>query len=165
MKKARLFYANGRWGYNVMDAQLYFEDVTEGMTLPNLEKTPSNTLLFLYSSITWNPQRIHFDKDFTQGEGYRDIVVHGPLRGAFLSQLLTGWIGEEGTLKKLSYANRDIAYVNERLVCKGMVTKKWVEAGTGHVACEVWVENAEEARLTLGSATVLLPLKTAENRS
>ena len=76
-----------------MDAQLYFEDVTEGMTLPNLEKTPSNTLLFLYSSITWNPQRIHFDKDFTQGEGYRDIVVHGPLRGAFLSQLLTCWIG------------------------------------------------------------------------
>ncbi len=144
-----------------MDTQIFFEDVTEGMTLPSLEKTPSNTLLFLYSSITWNPQRIHFDKDFTQGEGYRDIVVHGPLRGAFLSQLLTGWIGEQGTLKKLSYANRDIAYVNERLVCKGLVTKKWTEAGTGHVACDVWVENAEEARLTLGSATVLLPLKTA----
>ena len=49
-----------------MDTQLYFEDVTEGMTLPSLEKTPSNTLLFLYSSITWNPQRIHFDKDFTR---------------------------------------------------------------------------------------------------
>lgn len=143
-----------------MDTQLYFEDVTEGMMLPSLEKTPSNTLLFLYSSITWNPQRIHFDKDFTQSEGYRDIVVHGPLRGAFLSQLLTGWIGERGTLKKLSYANRDIAYVNEHLVCKGTVTKKWTEAGTGHVACEVWVESAEEARLTLGSATVLLPLKT-----
>ena len=142
-----------------METQLYFEDVTEGMTLPSLEKTPSNTLLFLYSSITWNPQRIHFDKDFTQGAGYRDIVVHGPLRGAFLSQLLTGWIGEQGTLKKLSYANRDIAYVNERLVCTGAVTKKWIEAGTGHVACDIWVENADATRLTLGSATVLLPLK------
>ena len=142
-----------------MDTQLYFEDVAEGMALPSLEKMPSNTLLFLYSSITWNPQRIHFDKDFTQAEGYRDIVVHGPLRGAFLSQLLTGWIGEQGTLKKLSYANRDIAYVNERLVCTGTVTKKWIEAGTGHVTCDVWVESAEAARLTLGSATVLLPLK------
>ena len=140
-----------------MDTQLYFEDVDEGMALPSVEKTPSNTQLFLYSSITWNPQRIHFDKDFTQSEGYKDIVVHGPLRGAFLSQLLTGWIGEAGTLKKLSYANRDIAYVNERLVCKGIVTKKWLEDGTGHIACDVWVENAEEARLTLGSATVILP--------
>ena len=114
-----------------MDTQLYFEDVTEGMTLPSLEKTPSNTLLFLYSSITWNPQRIHFDKDFTQGEGYRDIVVHGPLRGAFLSQLLTRWIGEQGRLKKLSYANRDIAYVNERLVCTGTGDQEVGRSGGG----------------------------------
>ena len=126
-----------------MDRQLYFEDVTEGMALPSVEKTPSNTLVFLYGAILWDPQRIHFDKDFSQSEGYRDVVVHGPLRGAFLSQLLTGWIGEGGTLKKLSYANRDIAYVNELLLCKGTVDKKWIADGAGYVECEVWVENAE----------------------
>ncbi len=146
-----------------MPTQLYFEDVATGMALPRLEKTPSNTLLFLYSSITWNPQRIHYDKDFSQAAGYRDIVVHGPLRGAFLSQLLTGWIGEHGTLKKLSYANRDIAYVNEKLVCTGIVTDTWVEAGKGYAACEVWVENAAAARLTRGAATVVLPLRTASS--
>lgn len=153
--------------------QLYFEDVAEGMPLPSLEKTPSNTLLFLYSSITWNPQRIHFDKDYTQGEGYRDIVVHGPLRGAFLSQLLTRWIGTGGVLKKLSYANRDIAYVNEPLVCKGRVAKKWreqneqAEQAAGYVECEVWIENGQGARLTPGRATVILPLRAplAENAS
>ena len=142
-----------------MDGQLYFEDVTEGMALPAVEKTPSNTLVFLFGSILWDPQRIHFDKDFSQSEGYRDVVVHGPLRGAFLSQLLTCWIGEGGTLKKLSYANRDIAYVNEPLLCKGTVAKKWIAAGQGYVECEVWVENAEGARLTPGSATVTLPLR------
>ncbi len=139
--------------------QLYFEDVTVGMAVPPLTKTPSNTLLFLYSAITWNPQRIHFDKDYTLSEGYREIVVHGPLRGAFLSQLLTHWIGDEGVLKKLSYANRDIAYVNEPLICKGTVTRTWVENGQGAVECEIWAENAHGTRLTLGQATVLVPLK------
>jgi hydroxyacyl-ACP dehydratase HTD2-like protein with hotdog domain len=139
--------------------QLYFEDVTVGMALPSLTKTPSNTLLFLYSAITWNPQRIHFDKDYTLSEGYRDIIVHGPLRGAFLSQLLTHWIGDEGTLKKLSYANRDIAYVNESLTCKGTVTRTWVDQGKGYIECEIWAENEHGTRLTLGQATVSVPLK------
>jgi len=107
------------------DGHLYFEDVVAGTVIPELQKTPSNTLLFLYSAITWNPQRIHFDKDYTLSEGYRDIIVHGPLRGAFLSQLMTRWIGEAGMLKKLSYTNRDIAYVNELLTCKGTVTRTW----------------------------------------
>ncbi len=146
------------------EGQVYFEDVEAGMALPPLHKTPSNTLLFLYSAITWNPQRIHYDKDYTLTEGYRDVIVHGPLRGAFLSQLLTRWVGEEGTLKKLSYANRDIAYVNEPLICKGAVTRKWVEGGKGYVECEVWVENAQGAQLTPGSATVILPRKSPKSK-
>jgi hydroxyacyl-ACP dehydratase HTD2-like protein with hotdog domain len=137
--------------------QVYFEDVVVGMALPPLHKTPSNTLLFLYSAITWNPQRIHYDKEYTLTEGYRDVIVHGPLRGAFLSQLLTHWIGAEGVLKKLSYANRDIAYVNEPLTCKGTVTHTWLEDDKGYVACEIWVENAQGVRLTPGNATVILP--------
>ncbi len=146
------------------EGQVYFEDVEVGMALPPLHKKPSNTLLFLYSAITWNPQRIHYDKDYTLTEGYQDVIVHGPLRGAFLSQLVTRWSGEEGTLKKLSYANRDIAYVNEPLTCKGTVTRKWVEDGKGYVECEIWVENAQGARLTPGSATVILPLRSPKSK-
>jgi hydroxyacyl-ACP dehydratase HTD2-like protein with hotdog domain len=143
--------------------QVYFEDVEVGMALPPLHKKPSNTLLFLYSAITWNPQRIHYDKDYTLTEGYRDVIVHGPLRGAFLSQLVTCWVGEEGTLKKLSYANRDIAYVNEPLTCKGTVTRKWTEDGKGYVECEIWLENEQGARLTPGNATVMLPLRSPKS--
>jgi hydroxyacyl-ACP dehydratase HTD2-like protein with hotdog domain len=145
------------------EGQLYFEDVEVGMAVPPLHKTPSNTLLFLYSAVTWNPQRIHYDKEYTLTEGYKDVIVHGPLRGAFLSQLMTRWIGDEGTLKKLSYTNRDIAYVNEPLVCRGMVTRKWVADGHGYVECDIWVENAHGTRLTPGRAIVMLPRK--ESRS
>jgi len=137
--------------------QVYFEDVAVGMAIPPLQKKPSNTLLFLYSAVTWNPQRIHYDKEYTLTEGYHDVIVHGPLRGAFLSQLLTRWIGEEGTLKKLLYTNRDIAYVNELLTCKGTVTRKWIDDGLGYVECEVWVEDEQGNRVTPGKATVSLP--------
>ncbi len=142
-----------------LSQQVYFEDVEEGAPIPSLEKTPSNTLLFLYSAVTWNPQRIHFDRDFSLKEGYREVIIHGPLRGAFLSQLMTNWIGEAGTLKRMSYANRDIAYVNEPLACKGTVTRKWIENGLGHVECDIWVENGRGKVLTPGKATVTLPLR------
>ena len=148
---------------NIVGSQLFFEDVEAGSPIPPLEKTPSNTLLFLYSAVTWNPQRIHFDKDHTLTEGYRDVIVHGPLRGAFLTQLLTCWIGVEGTLRKVSYANRGIAYANETLACKGKVTRKWVEDGQGCVECDIWVENQKGEQLTPGKATVILPRRKTES--
>jgi hydroxyacyl-ACP dehydratase HTD2-like protein with hotdog domain len=147
----------------VVSPQAFFEDIEVGSPVPTLVETPSNTLLFLYSAITWNPQRIHFDKDHTLTEGYRDVIVHGPLRGAFLSQMLTRWIGEKGTLKKVSYANRGVAYVNETLACKGRVTRKWMADGQGYVECDIWVENQSGEQLTPGKATVVLPQKKIES--
>ncbi len=105
----------------------------------------------------------------TEGQIYFEDVETGmalpPLHKTPSNTLLfLYWVGEEGTLKKLSYANRDIAYVNERLICKGAVTRKWVEGGKGYVECEVWVENAQGAQLTPGSATVILPRKSPKSK-
>ena len=139
--------------------QIFFDDIEVGSPIPTLSKTPSNTLLFLYSAATWNSQRIHFDKDRSIAEGYKDVIVHGPLRGAFLTQMLTRWIGEAGTLKKVSYSNRGIAYANQTLACKGKVMRQWVEDEQGFVECDIWAEDQEGEKLTLGNATVVLPRK------
>lgn len=41
---------------------------------------PDAVLLFRYSALTFNNHRIHFDADYTrEHEGYRGLVVHGPL--------------------------------------------------------------------------------------
>lgn len=48
---------------------------------------PDPVLLFLYSALTSNGHRIHYDRPYAQDEeGYRDLVVHGPL----ISTLLQG---------------------------------------------------------------------------
>lgn len=43
------------------------------------------TLLFRYSALTFNGHRIHYDQAYaTHEEGYKDLVVHGPLTATVL---------------------------------------------------------------------------------
>ena len=51
-------------------------------------RNASRAQLFLYSAATHNPHRIHYDRDYAAVEGHPDIIVHGPLQGAWLSQYL-----------------------------------------------------------------------------
>ncbi|MCR8551034.1 MaoC family dehydratase N-terminal domain-containing protein [Salipiger sp. P9] len=49
--------------------------------------TPSETLLFRYSALTFNAHRIHYDHPYTTGtEGYAGLVVHGPMQATLLCQ-------------------------------------------------------------------------------
>lgn len=49
---------------------------------------PDPVLLFRYSALTSNGHRIHYDRPYATGEeGYRDLVVHGPLLATLLQNL------------------------------------------------------------------------------
>ena len=49
---------------------------------------PDTVLLFRYSALTYNGHRIHYDRTYAQSEeGYRDLVVHGPLLATLLQGL------------------------------------------------------------------------------
>ena len=48
--------------------------------------TPSATMLFRYSALTFNGHRIHYDADYCrQHEGYANPVIHGPLLATLLA--------------------------------------------------------------------------------
>ncbi len=54
------------------------EDLPQGPAALELETDPR--VLFMYSALTYNPHRIHYDRDFTRDvEGHPDLLVHGPL--------------------------------------------------------------------------------------
>lgn len=58
--------------------------LTAGQVLPGGDwrepVTPTPTLLFRYSAVTFNGHRIHYDWPYvTETEGYPGLVVHGPL--------------------------------------------------------------------------------------
>ncbi|MFT3819297.1 MAG: MaoC family dehydratase N-terminal domain-containing protein [Rubrivivax sp.] len=52
--------------------------------------TPTATLLFRFSALTFNAHRIHYDRDYaTRVEGYPALVVHGPLIATLLLDLVS----------------------------------------------------------------------------
>ena len=81
------------------------------------------------------------------------------LKSAFLAQLLTNWIGPKGTLKKLGCQYRGMDQPGSPLTCKGRMTKKYVLDGDHLVDCEIWVEDNQGQKNTLGWATVALPAR------
>ena len=55
---------------------------------------PNEAMLFRYSALTFNSHRIHYDLPYTQGEeGYRGLVVHGPLTATLLLDLAQRELG------------------------------------------------------------------------
>lgn len=144
-----------------MASPLYYEDVEEGTEVPALVKRPTPITLFRYSAVTWNPHRIHYDKDWAQHEGYPDVLVQAHLHGAYLTQMLMDWIGPSGLLRKLSWSNRRFAIPGDTLTCKGRVTRKDVADGQNCLECEIWEENQQGEVCVTGSALVALPSRAA----
>ena len=63
-----------------------FDELEAGQELPPLVKTPSEVQLFMFSAITWDTHRTHFDTPYSvDEESLPGILVHGHLQGAFLS--------------------------------------------------------------------------------
>ncbi len=142
-----------------MAKQLCYEDVTEGMEIPPLGKNPTTQQLVKYAGASGDYYQIHYDKDYALKNNLPGVIIHGALKNAWLGQLVTDWIGDEGSLKKLSVQYKGMDVPGDTLVCKGKVTKKHVEKGFHLVECEMWLENSKGEKTTLGMATVSLPSK------
>lgn len=139
--------------------QIYYEDVQEGSDIPTLEKTPTTRTLVQWAGASGDFFELHYDKDFAKSMGYPNVLVHGRLEAAYLTQLLTDWIGDKGQIKKISVQYRGNAFPGQKLLCKGKVTKKYQKDGQNLVEAEIWVENPEGQKITPGSAIVALPSK------
>ena len=140
-----------------MTEQLYYEDVTVGNEITPLVKQPDTRQLVMWAGAAGDYIPIHYDKDFAQSRGLPGVIVHGQLIGAFLGQLMTDWIGERGSLKKLSCSYKGMNYPGEALTCKGKVTGKHVENEHYYVECSLWAENSKGEKTASGTAVVLLP--------
>ncbi|MFT3977461.1 MAG: MaoC family dehydratase N-terminal domain-containing protein [Sphingomonas bacterium] len=76
---------------------------------------PSEPLLFRYSALTFNSHRIHYDLPYATGqEGYRGLVVHGPLIASLLLDLARRELGDNA-LKGFSFRGVSPAICGEPL--------------------------------------------------
>ena len=158
----------------------YFEDVAVGETLPSLKKgTFSVTELFLFTHGVLGTGRS--SRAALEAEGSPDLggggrfdaehaqkrrnmpgqFDYGPQRVCWLSQIVTDWMGDDGTLKTLQASIRHPNVVGDTNTVHGEVTRKFV-VGDEHLV-EARLRNANQAGLdtALGTAVVALPSRNA----
>ncbi len=140
-----------------MKGKLFYEGVDVGGELTTLAKQPTTRQLVMWAGASGDYNPIHYDKDFAQSRGLPGVVVHGQLAGCFLGQMVTDWIGEQSRLKKLALTYRGMNFPGEPLVCKGTVTRKYIEDGQHFVVCSLWTENPKGEKTVTGTAVVILP--------
>ncbi|HUY73320.1 MAG TPA: MaoC/PaaZ C-terminal domain-containing protein [Candidatus Dormibacteraeota bacterium] len=126
--------------------------VEVGQELPELVKHPTTRELVQYAGAQGDFYEIHYDQAFALGVGLPGVILHGLLKAAFLGQLVTDWLGDRGALKNFEVSYRGIDVPGRPYRCQGRVVR--VEGD--QVELEVWGEDSEGRRTTVGSATVEL---------
>jgi len=125
-------------------------NVKVGDQLPSLVKHPTTRQLVQYAGAQGDFYEIHYDQDYARGVGLPGVILHGLLKAAFLGQLITDWLGDEGELRTLEVSYRGVDQPGGAYTCGGRV--KAVDAQM--VDLEVWGENEAGERTTVGTAVV-----------
>ena len=155
----------------MLGKQLYWEDVKEGDEITPLPKIATTAMLVRWAGASGDFNPLHYDRVFAEAAGVGQPIVHGALKRQWLVQLMTDWIGDQGWLKQFScqYRAMDIPRAmrsmadpvdGETWMCKGKVTKKYVEGDARCIDCNIWIENGKGEITTPGKATVILPARS-----
>ena len=76
---------------------------------------PNEAMLFRFSAITFNSHRIHYDAPYAiNEEGYRGLVVHGPLTSSLLLDLAARQFGANA-VKRFAFRAQSPAFAGEPL--------------------------------------------------
>jgi hypothetical protein len=148
--------------------QIYWEDIQEGQDIPTLPKVAHSLMLVKWAGASGDFNPHHYEHEFGVSQGTNGVIVHGLLKHAWLIQLVTNWMGDEGFMKKFSCQYRGLDFPRkmktmdepqdgETWLCKGKIVKKYMEGDEYLVDLEIGVENGSGQVTTPGTATVLLP--------
>lgn len=151
-----------------MAQQLYWEDVEVGTEITPLSRIATTQTLVKWAGASGDFNPLHYEDAFATKQKLGKPIVHGALKRAWLTTLMANWIGDNGTLRKLSCQYRSMdrprgmktlyePEEGETWFCRGKVNNKYVKDGQHCVDCEIWVENGSREKTTAGTAMAVLP--------
>jgi len=116
--------------------------------------TPSTALLFRFSALTFNAHSIHIDQGYAQSiEGYRDILVHGPLTLTLLLTVFQTHISKSGQeIASIDYRNLTPLLVEQPMrICAKPKNgansgswNVWVEGNDGRLAVKGTIQTVKQ---------------------
>ena len=130
----------------------------EGAPLPPLQKqvTQEQVIRYAQASKDFNP--LHLDPAFAAQGPFGQIVAHGMLAFAFVSEMLTLVFGQAWLeTGRLTVRFRAPVAPGDTITAAGQVTKVTQEADGHEVACSVVCRNREGDEVVSGRAWVRLP--------
>jgi acyl dehydratase len=129
-----------------------------GQIIAERQVQPREIDLFMFSAATWLTHRIHFDRDYARTEGHPDLVIHGPLQGAYLAELLSAVADQHGgQLASLSYRVHRSAYCGDRLNLRATLTSVTVDGGGLLAELAVTIHDEQDQLVTSGQGRLRLP--------
>lgn len=135
--------------------KLSWESISTKTQIPELTVCPDHTQIFMFSAVTWNRHHIHYSKDAAVSEGLPDIVVQRALIGNFLARLITGWVGDNAELRRLSWKVTRSALPGKDIVCKGKIREKIDSEGEKCLICELTASGRNGDIIASGEATLV----------
>lgn len=137
--------------------KLFFEDVKEGDSLPDLVKEPvTRVQLVKYAGASGDFNPLHTVEDFAKKAGFDQPIAHGMLSMAFVGQLLSNSL-PSGALKKFSVRFTAVTFPGDVATCKGTIVRKYKEGNENLVELEVWAETQKGQKTVQGKAVAALP--------
>lgn len=126
-----------------------------GLALPELIVTPTHAQIFMFSAVTWNRHRVHYDREAARREGLPDVVVQRGLVGNYLAQMLRRWLGRPDGIRTLEWRMLHSAVADVALLCRGRIAacSKGEELERAECTIDVSVANSGTC-VARGRATV-----------
>lgn len=106
------------------------------------------------------PERVHWDDAFARAVGVPVAYDYGPERVAWLGHLVTNWMGDAGTLDRLSVQVRRHNLIGDATWCRGTVASKALVEGRGEVTLDLAAVNQRGETTAQGQAVVVLPRRS-----
>ena len=93
-----------------------------GEKLPSLTKLPiTKTQLVMYAGASSDFNPIHTVEEFAQEAGLGGVIAHGMLTMAFVGQLLTDFIGDDGRLVTFGVRFQEMVRPGDVITCEGQI--------------------------------------------
>lgn len=140
-----------------MEELLYYEDVKVGMEIPKLVVHSNILSQVKWAGVNRDYDPEHYDREYALSIGLTAPIVNGVFKLVSFARLLINWTGNAGSIRKLDcrYIGMDI--VGDTMTLKGVVKQCAMNAAANLVECQVWVENIDGEKTTLGTTVVDLP--------
>lgn len=143
----------------------FIGELSPGVSLGELRLTPTRSQVFMFSAVTWNRHRIHFDKEQAAAEGFPDVAVQRGLLGNYLVQLVGAWAGKPARIQRLHWRVIRSAFPEQELRCQGIVTDVAKLRDITRVDCALRILNPKYEQVAVGDARVRFESYSTNGRS